>query len=51
MSAHKLEMVAIWARENGIEGFDHLDPKNREKNRQRALKATARQNERKETSE
>jgi hypothetical protein len=26
-------MIAQWARENGVKGFDHLDPVNREKQR------------------
>ena len=27
---HKPEMIAAWARENGIRGYEMYDPKNRE---------------------
>lgn len=30
---HDIKMIAAWAAENGIRGFDHLDPKVREQNR------------------
>ena len=33
MKAHKPEMIAAWAAENGIKGFEHLDPKVQEKRR------------------
>lgn len=38
MKAHRQDMYAAWARDWGIEGFDHWDPKNREKHRMRELK-------------
>ena len=47
MKAHKSEMIAAWARENGISGFDHYDPKVQEKNRMRAMKWRQKQDERK----
>jgi len=54
MKAHKSEMIAAWARENGINGFEQYDPKWQEKNRMRALKNRQKQEERssreKETS-
>ena len=30
---HDINMVAAWERENGVKGFEHLDPVNREKQR------------------
>lgn len=38
-------MVAAWARQYGLKGYEHLDPQNREKNRAFALKR-AQRNER-----
>ena len=40
MKAHKIDMIAAWARENGLKGYEHLDPQVREKNRQKAIKTT-----------
>lgn len=37
MKAHKLDMIAAWAAENGIKGFEHLDPKVRQKRRMEAI--------------
>lgn len=45
MKAHKSEMIAAWARENGINGFEQYDPKVQEKNRMRALKSRQKQEE------
>ena len=54
MKAHKPEMIAAWARENDISGFEQYDPKVQEKNRMRAMKWRQKQEERssreKETS-
>ena len=33
MKAHKLDMIAAWAKDWGIDGYDHLDPKVREQRR------------------
>ena len=38
MRKHNINMIAEWARDWGIKGYDHLDPKVREKNRQEALR-------------
>lgn len=38
MKAHKSEMIAAWARENKIEGFEQYDPKWQEKHRMREMK-------------
>ena len=35
---HSPDQYAAWARDWGIDGFDHWDPKLKEKARQRALK-------------
>ena len=32
---HKPEMIAAWARENGIPGYDLYDPKNRDNDRRK----------------
>jgi len=48
MKAHKQDMYAAWARDHGISGFEHWDPKNREKARMKALKYQQKRNERKE---
>ena len=45
MKAHKEDMYAAWARDAGIEGFEHWDPKNREKARQRGVKLYNKRNE------
>jgi len=47
MKAHKPEMIAAWARENDISGFEQYDPKVQEKNRMRALKWREKQESRK----
>lgn len=44
---HDINMIANWAKENGISGFDHLDPKIREHRRMSSLKKL-REKERKE---
>tara|TARA_R100001509_G_C4756387_1_gene178143 strand:+ start:458 stop:625 length:168 start_codon:yes stop_codon:yes gene_type:complete len=38
MKKHNINYIADWARDHGIKGFDHLDPKVREKHRFEALK-------------
>ena len=38
MKRHKPDMVAAWAAENGIRGFEHLDPKVQEKRRMDAIR-------------
>lgn len=47
MKAHKPDMVAVWARENKIEGFEQYDPKWQEKHRMREMRRRQKQNERK----
>ena len=47
MKAHKIDMLAAWARDAGVEGFEHFDPKNCEKARQRGVKAWNKRNENK----
>ena len=37
MKAHKKDMIAAWARENGIKGYEHLDPQIQAKRRQEAI--------------
>ena len=32
---HKPEMIAAWARENGIRGYEMYDPQNREADRRK----------------
>ena len=39
---HDINMVAAWARQYGLKGYEHLDPQNREKNRAFALKRAQR---------
>ena len=34
-SKHKPEMIAAWAKENGIRGYEMYDPRNRDANRRR----------------
>ena len=38
MKAHRSDMIATWARENKIEGFEQYDPKWQEKHRMREMK-------------
>lgn len=38
MKAHKLDMIAAWAKDAGLSGYEHLDPKNREKARQKGVR-------------
>lgn len=33
---HKPEMIAAWARENGIRGYEHYDPNYREEDKRRS---------------
>ena len=47
MKAHKEDMYAAWARDAGVEGFEHWDPKNREKARQRGVNLFNKRNEQK----
>ena len=47
MKKHKSDMIAAWARENKIEGFEQYDPQWQAKNRMRALKWRQKQDERK----
>ena len=37
MKAHKPDMIAAWARDAGIKGYEHFDPKVQAKRRQEAL--------------
>jgi pyruvate/2-oxoacid:ferredoxin oxidoreductase alpha subunit len=37
MKAHKIEMIAVWAREHGIRGYEHLDPQSVAKRRLEAI--------------
>jgi len=47
MKAHKTDMLAAWAKENGIEGYEHYDPKWREKHRMRMMKSQRKQEDKK----
>ena len=38
---HDINMIAAWAKEYGIKGYDHLDPKNREQHRIHTAKRMA----------
>ena len=38
MRKHSPEMTAAWAKDWGIRGYEHLDPQQREKNRQHSMK-------------
>tara|TARA_B100000900_G_scaffold309109_1_gene267817 strand:- start:1686 stop:1856 length:171 start_codon:yes stop_codon:yes gene_type:complete len=38
MKAHKLDMIYAWAKDAGVSGFDHLDPKAIAKQRQYGIK-------------
>ena len=31
MKAHKMDMIAAWAKENGIRGYENYDPRERNK--------------------
>ena len=46
MKAHKSEMIAAWARENGINGFEQYDPQWQSKHRMRSMKARHKEEER-----
>jgi len=35
MKKHKPEMIAAWAKENGIYGYEMYDPRNRENDRRK----------------
>ena len=37
MKKHSPEQTFYWAKENGLSGYDHLDPKFKEQQRHRAL--------------
>ena len=38
MKKHDINMIAAWARDWGLTGFEHLDPKIREQKRMVSLK-------------
>jgi len=38
MKKHDINMIAAWARDWGLTGFEHLDPKIREQKRMASLK-------------
>lgn len=40
MKAHKLEMIAEWAKDWGIRGYEHLDPKEQNKRRTQGIQKT-----------
>jgi hypothetical protein len=48
MKAHKSEMIAAWARDHKIDGFEQYDPQWQAKNRMRALKWRDKQNAKKD---
>ena len=48
MKAHKTDMYAAWARDAGISGYEHWDPKNREKSRMKAMRDLQKKNHDKE---
>ena len=48
MKAHKLDMIAAWARENGIRGYEHLDPKEVNKRRMYGIQKNLERNRRDE---
>ena len=50
MKAHKPDMIAAWAKDWGVRGYEHLDPKVREQRRMSSLKKM-REKERKEESQ
>ena len=37
MKAHKIDMLYAWAKENGVRGYEHLNPVNIAKARQKAV--------------
>ena len=41
---HSLDMTFYWAKENGIKGYDHLNPQIRKKRQQEALNKGNRDN-------
>lgn len=45
MKAHKSEMIAAWARENAISGFEQYDPQWQAKHRLRSMKTREKQEE------
>ena len=49
MKAHKSDMLAAWAKENKVSGWEKIyqayDPKEREKRRQQSLRYAQRKNE------
>ena len=47
MKKHKSDMIAAWAQQNNIDGFEQYDPKWQAKHRMRALKWKQKQDERK----
>ena len=51
MRKHSVDMTAAWAKDWGIRGYDHLDPQDREKNRQRAIKMYNERNRKKEQND
>ena len=36
MKKHKLDMIAAWAKENGIRGYEHYDPQYRAEDRNKS---------------
>ena len=46
MSKHKLDMIADWARENGIRGYEHLDRKEMNKRRSYGVQKSLERNRR-----
>jgi hypothetical protein len=51
MKAHRPDMVAAWAKENGIKGYEMYDKVVQEKNRMRAMKARRKDNEESERND
>ena len=45
---HDSTMLAAWAREHGITGYEHYDPKEREKRRLEAIRQSQNRHRRKE---
>ena len=44
MRKHSMSMTAAWAKDYGISGYDHYDPKVQEKRRLDAIKAWNKRN-------
>ena len=44
MKKHDMKMIAAWAAENGIRGYEHLDPKVQQQRRQSGIKSFNRKN-------